>query len=186
MTASTTIPEHRDPRDDTIIFYISRIVSHRIYRIEILENMSMTGLPIFTVGPTKKSQTCRNDRSQRTKRPRYGRNSDGLRRCYNIERSDTGREATNVTFPSLLIFIIPRLHNCVRRALVICLGVGYVSHGSRERCADFLLGAGAFSLPFLFSLSLCLFCLSGDDTMRHDTYLLRWRLQNTTTEQIHE
>lgn len=29
-------------------------------------------------------------------------------------------------------------------------------------------------------------CLSGDDTMRHDTYLLRWRLQNTTTEQIHE
>jgi hypothetical protein len=46
----------------------------------------------------------------------------------------------------------------------------------------FLPGAGAF---FSLILPLCLFCLSGDDTMRHDTYLFRWRLQNTTTEQIY-
>lgn len=52
----------------------------------------------------------------------------------------------------------------------------------------FCLELGRFLFLYsCFPLSLCLFaCLSGDDTMRHDTYLLRWRLQNTTTEQIHE
>lgn len=58
--------------------------------------------------------------------------------------------------------------------------IGSVLTGERECMLTFRSELGRFLSCFSFilcvSVSLCLSC---DDTMRHDTYLLRWRLQNT-------
>lgn len=65
---------------------------------------------------------------------------------------------------------------CVRRAFAIWRGgwIGVSQRGRRECALSFCLELGRS----LSSVSVSLCC---DDTMRHDTYLLRWRLQNTTT-----
>lgn len=49
VKASTDIIKHREPRDDTNTFHTSRIASNCIYKTEILEEISITGLPLFTV-----------------------------------------------------------------------------------------------------------------------------------------
>lgn len=49
MKASTDVTNN-EPQDDTNTFYTRRIVSRRIYRAKILDDISMNGLPIFTDG----------------------------------------------------------------------------------------------------------------------------------------